>query len=65
MGVRWPILALVGVGTERKRPGERFGTMVHGVDFGGSPDFLKMRPKKNAFWGNRCGQKHDIILKCI
>ena len=39
MGVRWPILALVGVGIARKRPGERFGTVVDGVDFGRFSDF--------------------------
>ena len=33
IGVRWPILALVGVGTARKIPGERFGTVVDGVRF--------------------------------
>ena len=32
MGVRWPILALVGVGTARQTPGERVGTVVDGVD---------------------------------
>ena len=33
MGVRLPILALVGVGRARQKPGERFGTVVDGVVF--------------------------------
>ena len=63
MGVRWPILALVGVGTARTRPGERFGTVVDGVDFWGFSDFRKMRSNKHAFLGNHCGHTHDIIFK--
>ncbi len=57
MGVRLPILALVGVGTARKTPGERFGTVVDGVTFLEIPDFRKLLSTKHAFLGNHCGQK--------
>ncbi len=50
MGVRWPILALVGVGRARKRPGERFGTVVDGVDFGSFQIFEKCVQKHMHFW---------------
>ena len=43
MGVRWPILALVGVGILRTKLGERFGTVVDGVEF------LEVSDFENAF----------------
>ena len=57
MGVRWPILALVGVGRARTRPGKRFGTVVDGVVFVQQFSFLFFDHwKEHAFWGNHCGQ---------
>ena len=64
MGVRWPILALVGVGIARKRPGERFGTVVDGLDFG-EIEFVENSLTKTRVLGNHCGQKHDIIFVFI
>ena len=50
MGVRWPMLALVGVGTAKPRPGERFGTVVD-VFFFTFSFFLKNAFKKHThFW---------------